>query len=69
MNTENIKIAKRLTHEFTKLANEVLATERTIEMHGGGTYKRIDSGSKLTGALRRKSMDLTRALADMRRVG
>jgi len=68
MDAKNIRTAQRLAHEFTKLANEVLATERTIEMHGGGTYKRIDTG-KLTGALRRKSMDLTRALADMRMAG
>lgn len=68
MNAENIKTAQRLAKEFTKLASVVLATERTIEMRDGGAYKRIDSG-KLTGALRRKSMDLTRALADMRRAG
>jgi hypothetical protein len=66
MNAKNIKTAQRLAKEFTKLASVVLATERTIEMRDGGTYKRIDPG-KLTGALRRKSMDLTRALADMRR--
>jgi hypothetical protein len=68
MNAENIKNAQRLAKEFTKLATAVLATERIIEMRDGGTYKCIDSG-KLTGALRRKSMDLTRALADMRRAG
>lgn len=68
MNAENIRTAKRIAGEFTKLANDVLATERTAKMHNGDTYRRIDSG-KLTGALRRKSMDLTRALADLRRVG
>jgi hypothetical protein len=68
MNAENIKTAQRLAKEFAKLASDVLATERTIQSRDGGAYKRIDSG-KLTGALRRKSMDLTRALADMRRAG
>jgi hypothetical protein len=47
--------------EFRKLAQELLDTTKSRD---GDTW--IDTG-KLSGAVKRKSMDLTRALAEMRK--
>lgn len=68
MTPEKIREARRLAREFAKLADAALATERQIVPSVGKPFAVIDS-SLTTGALRRRSMDLTRALADMRRPG
>lgn len=66
MTPEKIREARRLAREFAKLADAALATERQIVPSVGKPFALIDA-SQHTGALRRRSMDLTRALADMRR--
>lgn len=68
MTPEKIREARRLAREFVKLADAALATERQIVPCVGKPLAWIDP-SPTTGALRRRSMDLTRALADMRRPG
>jgi hypothetical protein len=60
MNEQNIKEAKRIAEVFVKQAKVVLADKSP---YGEG----IVSGTRHTGTLRRLSLDLTRALADMRR--
>lgn len=49
--------------KFRKLATALLKTEHTSQ---DGSFKWVDTG-KLSGALRRQSMELTRALAEMRK--
>ena len=61
MNTETLNAACKAADVFLERAM-ALATEWA---DGGDTY----SPPKLSGALRRASMDLTRALADLRRPG
>lgn len=68
MTGDKIREARRLAREFIKLADAVLATERQVVPTTGKPWVQIDAGAH-TGALRRRSMDLTRALADMRRPG
>lgn len=55
-----------------KAAKEFLARARAVRESGSVHSALLDSplyGSKETGALRRASMDLTRALAEMRKPG
>ena len=61
-----MSISKKQAEEVSKIAAEVvvLAAEVSKEIDGLGQYG-TPSGIK-TGALRRRSMDLTRALAVMR---
>ena len=60
MNKETIEDAREEARRFIKYANQAL---NRLEHD---TMARI-SGSRETAACRRASMDLTRALADMRR--
>lgn len=62
MNIKKIEIAEQEARRFLERVEAVkaLCTEFNRQ------YNRIDS-TKETGALRRSSMDLTRALADMRK--
>lgn len=57
MNDKHLNEVAKLAKEVEKLAREVKA-----EQPGPWRY-----GTATTGALRRRSMDLTRALADLRR--
>lgn len=67
-----IETAKREAEDFLGACNEALARlDKENEGAWGGPKKAsiVDSsnGSPETGALRRKSMDLTRSLADLRK--
>ena len=62
MNTTNINAAIKEAQEFIKRAKVAVA-----EHEASGQYGMW--GSKATGALKRSSMDLTRALAEMRKAG
>jgi hypothetical protein len=61
MRIEAVEEAKVAARRFLTLAD--MLTYRT-----GGDANWVDSSPKLTGALRRASMDLTRALAEMRKL-
>jgi hypothetical protein len=66
MNKESISEVKRLSNELLLLIEKYEAKTQTVS----STYNEMtfyDSAPKESGALRRKSMDLTRALAEMRR--
>jgi hypothetical protein len=60
MNLEKIKRVRALISQFQIRA---AAVEIDEEIHG------FITGTKATGALRRTSMELTRALAELRRPG
>jgi|LakMenE01Jun11ns_1017448.scaffolds.fasta_scaffold8402359_2 hypothetical protein len=62
MNIKTISVAQEAAKQFLESAEVVMAemSQRNIE------YNYI-SGTKASGDLRRKSMTLTRSLADMRR--
>ena len=62
MQIDQIERAKRLAANFVVQASDVLKTEVMDE-----SYKHLTAGPKQTGAFRRLSLDLTRALADMRK--
>lgn len=62
MNRTSVTEARKLAYEFIELASRALLDEKEDATLFIG-------GSLITGALRRKSMDLTRALARMRRNG
>jgi len=60
--SEALRFLERVEeYEATAQVNEVAAASR------GGALFIVDVSPKITGALRRASMDLTRALAEMRR--
>ena len=59
---EDIKAVKV---EMQRLNGRIAELGRAMEPHGNGAPLRMCS--KQTGAVRRASMDLTRALAEMRR--
>jgi hypothetical protein len=59
MNIDSLDKAIREAQRFLKLAHETKAIAKADEM--------IFYGSKRTAATKRASLDLTRALADMRR--
>lgn len=59
MTREKLERALSETHRFMEAARQV------INVGAFGSYV----GTKETGALRRASLDLTRALADLRRRG
>ena len=61
MNTTNINAAIKEAQGFIKRAKVAVAEHEA----SGNRYGMW--GSKATGALKRKSMDLTRALAEMRK--
>ena len=64
MQKNRIIEAKKLAQEFINLVNELEAEEnRRVSTNGEYTY----DSPKHRGAVRRKSMDLTRSLAEMRK--
>ena len=67
MKADTLKNAIREAEHFVELAKAVPIQEYTIEFgpNKGKTARSIDSG-RASGAARRASMDLTRALADLR---
>jgi hypothetical protein len=62
MTQESVKKAQDAARIFNARARNVLASEEA-KRWGGHIY----TGAKQTGALRRASMELTRALAEMRK--
>jgi len=60
MNRDTLKAATAAARAFLAAAKAVESDEASMRYLG-------ISGTKLTGKLRRASMDLTRALADLRR--
>lgn len=60
MNDASVKAAEKAAKEFLA---RVVAWRKDIEEHKGFSVV----GTKRSGAVRRASMDLTRALAEMRR--
>lgn len=66
MNAAMIARAVREAEKFLERAATYKANTKTS---GSGEFSYTFVGTKESGALRRASMDLTRALADMRRPG
>ena len=66
MTPDTLQAAVRAAEEFLRRAKTV-PTE-TITSRGGKPW-RVVTGGKQSAAAKRASLDLTRALADMRRVG
>lgn len=64
MNRATVEKVIRLCDDVKGLAVEVLQADADAQTKG---WTPIYYGSKVTGALRRRSMDLTRALAEMRK--
>lgn len=60
MNAEGVRKAAREAKEFVELAGRLLEVETFAK-------NMTITGTRLSGAVRRKSLDLTRALADMRK--
>ena len=73
IDAETLAEVKRLSREVAKLVTQVEAELARVEKARKAAaktdrpywYRRLDS--KLTATLRRRSMDLTNALADLRR--
>ena len=65
MQREKILEAKRLAQEFIRSVSEMEAVE--AEMFERNGRKHRYNAPKFRGIVRRRSMDLTRALAEMRR--
>jgi hypothetical protein len=63
VNKSKIEKCERLCREFLERAKVMCADTKAI------TYIDSGFGSKESGALRRTSMELTRALAELRRAG
>lgn len=63
MNTDKIKAAKTAAKRFNEAANEYLLVAEKDQRE----CFYIGKHPKQSGALRRASMDLTRALSDMRK--
>lgn len=63
----NIKQALSVAEEFIILAERVEKETRGGQSPDSCTYAAPVGASKWTGALRRKSMDLSRCLANMRK--
>lgn len=64
MQVSAIKAALKASDEFGDLARKLL--KHTIAVTGVHHHEYIETG-KLSGAVRRQSMNLTRALAEMRK--
>ena len=62
MNRKKALVVKKLCKEMILLIDDVI-----LESDRYHTYDNFMAGTKLTGELRRKSMDLTRKLAELRR--
>lgn len=65
MKSEKINEVKRLMKELGKAISEMETEEKENRKSEHGDY--LYPSPKHRGAVRRKSMDLTRALADMRK--
>ncbi len=65
MKTDNIKAAVIEARRFIRTAEACIEARKATYEMGGHTYP--VSTPKESGATRRASMDLTRALADMRK--
>lgn len=65
MQRENIEKAVKIAYEFIRSVSEMEAVEAEIFERNG--RKQRYNAPKFRGAVRRRSMDLTRALAEMRR--
>lgn len=67
MNIEQIDAAILAAREFLRRAGEVKVEVKEYRAELGSAWERADvRGSRRTAALRRQSMELTRALADLR---
>ena len=65
MQRENIEKAVKIAYEFIRSVSEMEAVE--AEMFERNGRKHRYNAPKFRGAVRRRSLDLTRVLADMRR--
>ena len=65
MQREKILEAKRLAQEFVRTVDEMEMVESEMFEHNGRKHRY--NAPKFRGAVRRRSLDLTRVLADMRR--
>lgn len=63
MNDKSVREVQRLAAEVEMLTRELLQADRDSRERGFGSMY----GTALSASLRRRSMDLTRALAKMRR--
>ena len=70
-NTDHLNAVKKLCREVDRLASEVTkANDKAARLDADGKCQAAwqeRPGPKLTGELRRRSMDLTRALAELRK--
>lgn len=66
MRDEAIKVAENAAREFLRRAKAERDAREEYETPNGG-HKFVTVSSKAAGALRRSSMELTRALAEMRK--
>ena len=65
MQRENIEKAVKIAYEFIRSVSEMESVEAEMfELNG---MKHRYNAPKFRGAVRRRSLDLTRVLADMRR--
>lgn len=64
MDDKKIKLAVKVAKEFIALADEMFKNENVPDNYS--THGYCYPSPKHRGAVRRRSMDLTRALADMR---
>lgn len=71
MNKAKIEACEKLCREFLKRAKavEAKAAKNQMEYHTPHDFDFLTSGTRESGALRRISLDLTMALADLRRPG
>ena len=67
MNAKTMAVAKREANRFLDAIAAVERAQVDPKMSRLGPGYTVFSGSRETGALRRASMDLTRALAELRR--
>lgn len=67
MNDKSIDRATAEAKRFLERAKEWKAATKDPDWIGGDGYKYYPSAPKQSGALRRASLDLTRALAEMRK--
>lgn len=61
---EDIRAAVREAEEFIRRAKKVAIDFDSLEMRGSST---VFCDTRLSSSMRRQSMELTRALADLRR--
>ena len=62
-----MSISKKQAEEVSKIAAEVIVLAKAVSDHLDGKSHYEYAPGMMTGALKRRSMDLTRALAVMRR--